>query len=261
MEDEILIDNYLKGLLTKNEEKSFLERLETDAEFKDNFKLEEQLFNALDNNSWSFTNKNNSEVNDYKKLLQQDDLQNLKKTLSETNINYNSKNSIPNRRWFYYLVAASIVVLIGSQFLFNNSLSNQDLYEDYIALNDLPSFVSRSDNSSSLIEAQNYFEDKRYKEALTIFNSISKEQELTGTLLIYKGISETELGNYEQADKTFDSLIHSDFLDAEKGFWYKALTYVKADRVEAAKTILAEIITRKLYNHLQAKELLEKIKN
>ena len=47
MEDEILIDNYLKGLLTKNEEKSFLERLDSDTEFKENFKLEEELFNAL----------------------------------------------------------------------------------------------------------------------------------------------------------------------------------------------------------------------
>lgn len=261
MEDDILIDKYLKGLLSKNDEKLFLERLASDSELKENFELEEQLFNALDENSWSFTHKNNAEVNDYKQLLEQDDLQNLKETLSTANLEHNAKSLKPKKPLFYYFAAASIIALLGFQFLFNKTDSNQDMYYDYVALNDLPSFVSRSDNSNNLTKAQNYFENKKYKEALLIFDSISSEQEDTGTLLIYKGISETELGNYEVAELTFDGLIQSNLLDAEKGYWYKALAFVKANKIEKSKETLTEIISRKLYKHIEAKELLEKIKD
>ncbi|WP_179376765.1 hypothetical protein [Winogradskyella wichelsiae] len=259
MEDDILIDNYLEGLLSKNEEKSFLERLKSNEEFKYKFKLEEQLFNALDENSWSFFKNKNVEVNEYIHLLEQNDLQNLKKTLVDANSKFKAKNNNSKRKkLLYYLAAASIVVFLGFQFFFNKTVSNQELYYDYLALNDLPSFVSRSDEVTQLTEGQGFFEDKKYTEALDIFKSLKQQD---GTLEIYKGITQAELGHYNDAKETFNNLINSNLLDAEKGFWYKALTYIKADKVEAAKAILAEIISRKLYNHSEAKELLEKIKD
>tara|TARA_R110002111_G_scaffold69471_4_gene112460 strand:+ start:12545 stop:13321 length:777 start_codon:yes stop_codon:yes gene_type:complete len=258
MEDEILIDNYLKGLLTKNEEKSFLERLDSDTEFKENFKLEEELFNALDENSWSAIEGSKAEVEDYKNFLQEDDLQNLKKTLIKTNSEFNTKVTGNKYHLFYYLAAASIVALLGFQFFFNQMVSNQELYNEFVALNDLPSFVSRSDEVTQLTEAQQLFEEKNYKKALEVFNSF-KEQD--GALAIYKGIAQAELGNYNEAEKTFNTLINSNLLDAEKGYWYKALIFLKADRKLETIAVLETIISKNLYKNNEAKILLEKIKN
>ena len=259
MEDDILIDNYLKGLLSKNEEKSFLERLKSDDEFKEKFRLEEQLFNALDENSWSFLVSKNTEVNDYKNLLEQDDLQNLKKTLVQTNTEFKVRNIRNDKiKLFYYLAAASIVVFLSFQFFFNKTVSNQELYDEYVALNDLPSFVSRSDEVTQLSEAQQLFEEKNYNKALEVFNSF-KEQD--GALAIYKGIAQAELGNYNEAEETFNTLINSNLLDAEKGYWYKALILLKADRKLEAIAVLETIISKNLYKHNEAKILLEKIKN
>jgi anti-sigma-K factor RskA len=69
MEDDILIDNYLKGLLSENDQKSFLERLESDTDFSKIFKLEKQLFNSLNEESWSFVENKNTDVSAYLKLL------------------------------------------------------------------------------------------------------------------------------------------------------------------------------------------------
>lgn len=261
MEDHILIDNYLKGLLSKDEEHSFLERLESDAEFKEQFKLEAQLFNALDEKSWSFIENENAEVKDYKKLLKQDDLQNLKKTLAKTNSEFNTINSKPSRSLFYYLAAASIVIFFGFQFFFNQNISNQELYNDYVALNDLPSFATRGDDTNNLVKAQNLFENKKYKDALVIFESLENQTENLGALNIYRGIAQTEIGNYNNAENTFNNLINSNLIDAEKGYWYKALMLVKSDRVEEAKSVLEEIISKSLYKNTEAKALLEKIKH
>lgn len=260
MEDDILIDNYLKGLLSKDEKESFLERLMSDVDFKENFELEEQLFHALNDRNWSFSKNQNVEVEGYVNLLEENDLQDLKKTLAVTNSKFNANKSKPTKRLFYYLAAASLIFLLGFQFFFNKTVSNQDLYNDYLALNDLPSFVSRSDTSSELTTAQRLFENKNYEEALSIFSSIKEQQEYKATLIVYKGISEIELEKYKAAENTFNSLIESDLLDAEKGYWYKALAFLKADRVVEAEKVLSVIVSKSLYKNSEAKALLEKIK-
>jgi len=259
MEDDILIDNYLKGLLSKDEETSFLERLESDIEFKEKFKLEEQLFNALNKDNWSFVERENSEFKEYTKLLKDDDLQNLKKTLANTNAEFNFKKDLSSRRLFYYLAAASIVLFLGFQFFFNQSISNQDLYNDYVALNDLPSFVSRGNVSDDLVKAQSLFEDKKYEDALSIFKSQINASANKANVYIYQGIAQTELGQFDEAEKTFNTLINSESLDAEKGYWYKALSLLKADKVEEAKKLLEYIISKSLHNHKKAKQLLDEL--
>ena len=259
MEDDILIDNYLKSLLTEDEEKSFLERLKSDNAFNEKFQLEQQLFNALNEDSWSFAKQNTKEVSEYKLLLKSDELKNLKKTLININsgFNYEKNKKVKTRKLFYYLAAASVVVFLGFQLFFNQGVSNQDLYSEYVGLNDLPSFVSRTDEINKLTEAQKLFEHKKYEDALAIFQSQLDSQEQKANILIYQGISQMQLEKFEDAEQTFNSLIESELLDAEKGYWYKALLYLKQDRVEDSKQILNTIVSDNLYNKSKAEELLK----
>jgi hypothetical protein len=258
MEDDILIDNYFKGLLSKDEEKSFLERLNSDADFSEKFKLEKQLFNSLNEESWSFVENINAEVSAYLKLLEDTDLKNLKKTLEETNLEFKNEpqKGTTTRRLFYYIIAASVVVSLGFQFFFNQNSSNQELFNGYVALNDLPSFVSRSDSTDDLAKAQRLFEDKKYEEAISVFQTQLNESDAKANIYIYQGLAQTELEKYDDAEKTFNTLISGNLIDSEKGYWYKALLYLKMDRVEEANQLLDDIISKTLYNHKKAKQLL-----
>ncbi|WP_282044193.1 tetratricopeptide repeat protein [Winogradskyella flava] len=260
MEDDILIDNYLKGLLSKDEEQSFLKRLKSDTDFNEKFQLEKQLFDALDEESWSFAERNTNEANEYLEILNSKDIKNLKKTLAETSTGFNSKKTnTGNKRFFYYLAAASIIVLLGFQMFFNQSISNQDLYEEYVGLNDLPSFVSRSDGSNKLANAQELFEKGQYADALDIFNVFESQTENRSNLLIYKGLSYVELEDYENAEQAFNDLVTSDLLDAEKGYWYKALLYLKQDKVLETEGILETIVSENFFNSKKARDLLKEL--
>ena len=68
-----------------------------------------------------------------------------------------------------------------------------------------------------------------------------------------------ESGNLENAKTTFDQLIESDLLDASKGYWYKALLFLKKGEEQEAKVILEKIKSESLYNSLKAGELLEEL--
>jgi len=257
MEDDILIDNYLKGLLSQEEKQAFQERLASDARFREQFDLEHKLFNALNEDSWSYIESESSDVDEYKNLLEGDDMMALKKTLSETNEAINSKTSSNRRNIFMYLAAASVVLFLGFQFFFNQDMSNQELYNAYVGLDDLPSFVSRSDVPNSLSKAQELFEARKYKDAINLFESAQNGNNNLAQILIYKGLAYTELEELDEAQFTFDELINSNLLDAEKGYWYKALLYLKADQVEEAKTILKKIVAKNLHNKSKAEELLD----
>lgn len=259
MEDDILIDNYFKGLLSEDEKKSFLERLSTDALFYEKFELEGQLINSLSDDGWDLSKVPNEEVKAYSDLLKKEELLKLKRTLSDVNSKFNEKKSNSTRKLLYYSVAACIIALLGLQLFFNQNISNQELYYDNIGLNDLPSFISRSDESNPLVNAQELFENKKYEEALLIFKYEVGSKDVSANVLIYKGIAETELGQYNDAQETFDSLLNSNLLDAQKGYWYKALLYIKQNRVEESKVILSKIVSQELYKNNEAQKLLKQL--
>ncbi len=259
--DNILIEGYIKGLLSKKEEESFLERLKSDPEFKEKVALEIEFFNALDDNSWNFIKQNSTEADDYKKLLEEEDLQNLKKTLKQVNKELNTKTEKQTKvkRLYYYVAAvASVIIILG--LFFNPTISNQDLYINYIYLDDLPSFATRGSVNSyenKLVKGQKFFEHGDYQKSLTIFESVLKEIKTNASLYIYIGIAQTEKGLYKKAENTFDSLIDSKLSDAQMGYWYKALLYVKIDKIDEAKQLLNDIISKSLFNYKKAEQLLE----
>jgi hypothetical protein len=259
IEDDILIEKFLRDQLTAEELKIFHTRLKSDEEFKAGFDIEAQLFNSLNEEEWSYAeNVDDSEIKDYKNILDSVELQNLKKTLEEVNENYQSQNSFKLYKWIVPLVAASVALFFVFN-IFTRSTSSLDLYNEYSDKGDLPSLVIRGESSSNLSKAQQLFENNNYENALTIFESALNNSEDKATLYLYKGISETELEEFAEAEKTFNELINSDLLDASKGYWYKALLFLKMDEEENAKAVLRTIVDNKFYKFRMAKELLGKL--
>jgi hypothetical protein len=68
-----------------------------------------------------------------------------------------------------------------------------------------------------------------------------------------------ELNQFQDAEKTLNSFIESDFVDAENGYWLKSLLYLKSEQIEKAKTTLSLIIKNAYFNYKKAEEVLKKI--
>lgn len=256
LEDDILIEKYLKGELSSEEQDTFTERLNSDAEFKAQFELEKRLFESIDDDDWSYVrDENNAEIDAYKEILtHDDDIKHLKKTLSEFKVDASPRRTLKITSWVIYAAAASIALFFAINSIFNSQLSNEELYYEYLNTEDLPSFVTRGDDTDTMaVKAQQQFESKNYEEALQLFSGIETN---SAKLYLYRGVSQMELGKFSEAEETFKTLIDSEFLDAPKGKWYLALLYLKMDKVDDAKTILNEIVEKSLYNNEQAKALL-----
>ncbi|WP_290702158.1 tetratricopeptide repeat protein, partial [Lacinutrix sp.] len=78
---------------------------------------------------------------------------------------------------------------------------------------------------------------------------------------LYLGVSQLELENYTEALKNFQKIIDSKTMDQSKGYWYKALTYLKMDdRENAIKEFEISAYSPKHFNHVEARELLKELK-
>ena len=138
-EDDILIAQYLRGQLNEIQIADFQERLNSDVEFNKEFEIERQLFDALNEDSWSrLKHRDHPEIQTLTNAIKDDDIVNLRTILKKFPKEENRYNT--KRSWIYYVAAASVVILLASQFFFNATLSNEELYKNYIEQQSLPSF-------------------------------------------------------------------------------------------------------------------------
>ena len=101
-----------------------------------------------------------------------------------------------------------------------------------------------------------------YKKAEQLFSEhINKQSNFNPNVVLYLGVSNLELNNYDKALLNFEKLIQSNSIDKSKGYWYKTLTYLKMDdRNLAIKELKIIVENPSNYNYNKAKELLEKLK-
>ena len=92
-EDNILIENYLKGLLSDKEKQLFEERLQTDEKFYNEYILEKQLRSTLNEKDWGFADREDEDdVALYNEALKHERYKRLEQTLSDINTNTSTKS-------------------------------------------------------------------------------------------------------------------------------------------------------------------------
>ncbi|GAK75422.1 hypothetical protein JCM19296_1014 [Nonlabens ulvanivorans] len=259
--DNLLLEKYFKNSLTHEEHAQF-EIRKKDSKFVEQLIIEQQLHDTFHMAGWSFANNvDKTVISEYQELFNDEDIVNLKATLK--NIDHSSEpiKSRYDFRWKHliYAAAASVVIIISvSQFNGTNSTPDH-VYATYLDKNQLTySIVRDGDSQSALDEATALFIDEKYKEAMPIIeNSIITSQENLPAFYLLKGISLMEMGSYDDAIIVYDQLISSDFLDAEKGYWYKGLLYLKKGDEKKALMIFNKIRKEHLYNAGKATEIIE----
>ncbi|MEQ6123683.1 tetratricopeptide repeat protein [Pseudotenacibaculum sp. MALMAid0570] len=260
LEDDILIERFLNGELSKEERKSFLERVNSDVEFKEHVTLEKQLRESLDENSWSFLEEDdNPEVTEFEAIYKSEETQELKKTIAQAQDEYN-KTSVPKRKnWLAYSAAASVLIFIAYNVFNLSPKSNDALFSSYLQGTDLLALVDRSDSINQLAKAQVFFDKKEYQKTIEILTQVVDTSK-NGNVYLYLALSQIELQKYDEAEVTLNKLINSNLLDAQKGYWYKGLLYLKSDQTEKTKEELQIIIDSSYFKNKEAKKLIKKLK-
>ncbi|SEB73337.1 hypothetical protein SAMN04489761_1601 [Tenacibaculum sp. MAR_2009_124] len=262
LEEDILIERYLKNELDNKERTVFEERLRTDGEFNEKVNFEKELFNTFNENEWSFHHNNEEDLKDLESYFEKEEVKELQQNIKSSFESIKKKKPTKVRKLYFISIAASITVLLGLFLLkpFNTKLNSNALFEYYLPTEELPTFVNRGDNDlEDLVRGENFYRSKNYKRASDTFNTILEKKDASVGAYIYAGLSYAQLGEYEKSEKIFDRLIQSDLIDAEKGYWYKSLVNLKSNNIEKAKEDLRYIITNSLYHKKEAQELLKKL--
>ena len=165
---------------------------------------------------------------------------------------------------------AAIITIVVTINLFNDK-SGEELFLAYYAIPDNEITISRggiSDLSPKIQELTSEFYDlydkKQYSDALKSVTSTVGSDELKKIpeLLFYISICQLELNktsdaerNLKQLSKLGDSFSHFQAVD-----WYLALTFLKKNQTDDAKSLLEKIKDEKRYYSDKAAEILTKMK-
>ncbi|MHA7057879.1 hypothetical protein ACWGOQ_0011705 [Aquimarina sp. M1] len=259
----IEIDYYLSGAMSTSEKQAFEERLRADTSLAEELKLQKDMRSIYEDQKWEEGDKKALQTQEAKQLqsfFESDEAVHLKRTIKEV-VSENSSRSPQKAFWFVGIAASIAVLLTVSLFVFKDA-NYDELYASYINLDEIPSLVTRGENTNVLLEeAQLLFEDKKYQETISSFASYhSVAASIDPLSYIYNGIAYLELNEYNNALAQFELLANSKTLQAKKANWYVALVYLKQKKKRKLKDVLQIIIAdRSNYKYQEAQELLEKI--
>lgn len=266
MEEDIhkKIEAYLSNTMTEDEITQFEKDIAASTELKEEVILYKSLNHHLTDTAYeddSFLDSTyKKEIETY---IQSKEGETIKKNLLKAREEYlaTSENEKPKTRSLYYILSAAavIVVLFGILFTRNSSTS---LYNDYYQITELPSFISRSDETSLTSKATTYFKKGDLDNSLSSFKEYieSAGKDVDPRAYIYTGIIYSEKENLKEAIAQFELLEKSESLDRSRALWYKALTYLKFDKTSEVKETLSLILKDSSnYKFTEAKELLGKL--
>ncbi|WP_452226281.1 tetratricopeptide repeat protein [Lacinutrix cladophorae] len=255
-------ENYLENTMSLDEKKAFELHVSNNQELADYVAVNKEMRVQFNENTWSFVDED-SEVVALENYLKSDEANEVKETLKKVNDDFVKEKHSNKKSYFsYFAIAASVLILVGF-FMFNNTPTNQEIYAEYNDWSNLPSLTSRGDSDNALlVDGEKAFLNKDYTEAVNYFNTFLETSKYNANALLYFGVSNMEIGSHDKALDAFNQLITSKSLDRSKGYWYKALTYLKMNNKEAAvKTLSILVKDTSNYNYAEALELLNKLKD
>ncbi|TCI91832.1 hypothetical protein [Tenacibaculum sp. M341] len=262
LEDDILIEKFLRDQLSSEEKESFLKRKMVDEDFKQQYLIEKQLFETFNEEEWSYEmDHTTKEVQEYKELFESEEIIKLKEKIALGQSNFKRNNKQRKVIALFSGVAATVLLFFTVTSLFNFPKDTQLLYAENVDIDSLPSFVSRGDGiDEKVIKAEKLFKQKEYKESLELFEDLLLDKYENSALYIYTAINFIELDEYNKADVVLNKLINSDLIDSEKGYWYKSLLFLKQENKRKAIENLEVIVKKGFFKSDRAKELLEELK-
>ncbi|PTX60059.1 hypothetical protein C8N46_10765 [Kordia periserrulae] len=248
IEDDILIEKFLKNTLSDEERTSFMKRMASDTSFKEHVILEQQLLEVLGDNYWSFaTNEKNARVVAYKKILESEETQQLKTTIAETLEQHKqqaSQSSVKHAFSLSFILKVAAVFLIFCISVFWYFSSNTTI--DYAAASKRAwdkniglDFALRSTSADtvkvSLEKALYYYSHQEYDSVLSTLKPYRDANHQYKDILLMRALAHYRLHYTKTAMTTLDSVaIHAPKIAK----WYRGLMYLDQHKIEEASLFL-----------------------
>lgn len=262
MSDFVLeIDKYLSGDMSEIEKQAFEAKISSDPMLAEELKLQKDMRSIYDEQNWFEGDKKILKQEETKQLqtfFKSEESEVLKNTIQEV-ISENKSNS-GNRFLPILKIAAVIAVLITISIYLFKEPSYEDLYAEYMHMEEIPSLISRGESGTKELEnAQVLFRDEKYTKAIEIFTQYQANAESINPLsFIYTGVAFLEINEFEKALTQFELLANSNTLQSKKAIWYKAMVFLKQNNEEKLIENLEVIVADKNnYNFDKAQQLLE----
>ena len=223
MNEEVYIgfESYLNNEMPAEDKIQFENRLKTDSEFNKSFTLYKETTQFLDT-------KFSAETVDFKQNLQ---------SISKEYFTENQQKQpkvIAFKPW-YYAVAASVTILLGTWFTLQNS---NPVYGDYNQ-HENAYFMERGDEDVNLKNAQDFFNAKEYANAVIAFEKVTDLNK--PELQYFYAIALIETNKYQKAEVLLKTIQQGTSSYKEKAVWYLALSNLKQEKLEECKTLLKQI--------------------
>lgn len=238
------IDSYLEGEMDPGSMHEFESSLGSDKELALEYKLELDLHKALAD----------EEILDFraKCFLAQE----------ETRIATSVAGKVIHFTRKYWYAAASVILIAliaGGVTLFNpGGYSAEKLFKMYYKSGETMEFRS---GNVTVAEALLAFGQNDFVTANQLFDQILLNDPDNYAVLYYKGISNIELKNFQEAIRLFEVVIaDQNNLYTEYADWYLGLSYLAAEQPGQASAVFTRIMTTK--GHLyeaEAVEILDKM--
>ncbi len=224
MEQDLeLIESYLQGTLTVEEQSAVEDRMRNDTAFASRVRLVDEMSKAL-----------NTEVADFKKDLE----------IIEQELKSKKKNSRQNFNYRYLMAAAvSIVALVVASYLIWFQAPTPDrLFSDYFQVPPENITVRASSGSELLRAALQAYNQQDYQSAVSGFEQVLANEPENEGVLFYSGICYLALEQPQDARNRFHILQKfesGEYLTAAQ--WFLGLTYLKLNDIDKARDILSAL--------------------
>jgi len=258
------IERYLSDAMNAEEKAGFQAEVNASKEIREFLHIYYEIDVFEDEEDWILYQGDKEKVKDVAKLFQKEDTAEFSRKLQTFQKDYNQQISSKNRPWLKIAmstaIAACLLALLYVTLFQSSNLTN--IYEDHNSWDELPSLTIKGDavvKDPSEIELS--FNEQNYTDVIIFCNDLlSTSNEIRPNILLYLGISQLEMKQYQDAENTFNLLASSSTLDHHKGYWYLALTYMKQEKsIEAKETLLQISKNNTFYRHAEAVQILQKL--
>lgn len=161
------------------------------------------------------------------------------------------------------MAAAIIVILIPIGYILLSDFFKQDQQELFTAYFEPYDDVitERSEQAGLLEQALSAYNQENFRQAITYFEGFLKEYPEETGVKSYLGISYLAVGEIDKAESSLEEVSQSGAgLFKEVSEWYLALTYLKAEQMDALQQQLKLITAQSDHMYYaQAQRLLEEI--
>jgi tetratricopeptide (TPR) repeat protein len=236
-----LIIRYRNGDLTSAQREDFEERLKTDRELEEAYRLHCNVDAAL----------------------QMDDDNRFRDMLDDIHVELERKRQVP--RWIWYAAATVIIcvaVALALVLIKGKPATVDKLFAFYYTPYESPGDIrsAAGTEESPLVFGLELYEEHDYEGALTQLQEVIRTDPASNEAQFYAGATLMELDRFAEAIPFFRKVINNhDVLFSDQARWYLALACLKTGDVDQAKRLFTELKETSRYYRDNAGTILQKI--